>query len=77
MLLRLEAALPEGDAARRLRFIAEPQRLLFAAAWPLQVLSLKSFEAVLRMGVDLSGFSPAHQFLNSQAQPAVSTSLIL
>ena len=69
MLLRLQAALPEGDAARRCRLIAVPQRLFFAAAWPLHFLSPKSLEAVLRIGADLSGFPPAHQLLNSQPQP--------
>ncbi|MFL2671873.1 MAG: hypothetical protein ACJ0GR_02475 [Prochlorococcaceae cyanobacterium] len=68
MLLRLQAALPEGDAARRCRLIAVPQRLFFAAAWPLQCLSPKTFEAVLRMAADLSGFPPAHELLNSEAQ---------
>ena len=68
MLLRLQAALPEGDAARRCRLIAVPQRLFFAAAWPLQCLSPKTFEAVLRMAADLSGFPSAHELLNSEAQ---------
>ena len=69
MLLRLQQALPQGDAARRCRLIAVPQRLFFAAAWPLHLFSPKSQEAVLRMGADLSGFPSAHQLLNSQAQP--------
>ena len=68
MLLRLQAALPEGDAARRCRLIAVPQRLFFAAAWPLQCFSPKTFEAVLRMGADLSGFPSANELLSSQAQ---------
>ena len=68
MLLRLQAALPEGDAARRCRLIAVPQRLFFTAAWPLHFLSPKSLEAVLRMGADLSGFPSANELLSSQAQ---------
>jgi hypothetical protein len=31
--------------------------------------SPKAFEAVLRMGANLSGFTPAHQLLGREPQP--------
>jgi hypothetical protein len=35
----------------------------------LLLRSPKAFEAVLRMGVDLAGFPPAHQLLVESPQP--------
>ena len=63
MLVHLQAALPAADPARRCRLIAVPQRLFFAAACPVLLLSPKTFEALMRMGADLSPFTPAHELL--------------
>ena len=68
MLRRLQQALPYDDPARRCRLIEVPQRLFFTAASPLQLISPKTFEAVLRMGADLSGFMPAHELLQQPRQ---------
>ena len=68
MLLRLQEALPPDDPARQCRLMALPQRLFFAAVSPLQLTSPKNFEAVLRMGADLAGFTPAHELLQQPAQ---------
>ena len=45
------------------------RRLLVAAAAPLLLQSPKLFEAVLRMGSDLSGFIPSNQLLKAKPQP--------
>ena len=68
MLKRLQQALPFNDPARRCRLIEVPQRLFFTAASPLHLISPKAFEAVLRMGADLSGFMPAHELLQQPRQ---------
>jgi hypothetical protein len=69
MITALQEAQPSGDPARRCRLLTIPNRLFFLLAAPLLVRSPKAFEAVLRMGANLSGFTPAHQLLGSEPQP--------
>jgi hypothetical protein len=69
MLRDLQHSLPETHPARRCRVLSMPTRLFYAAAAPLLLQSPKAFEAVLRIGSDLSGFTPAHQLLKAQPQP--------
>ena len=69
MIRALQEAQPVGDPARRCRLLPIPNRLFFALAAPLLLRSPKSFEAVLRMGANLSGFTPAHQLLGREPQP--------
>jgi len=69
MLRALQQSLPHTDPARRCRVLSLPNRLFYAAATPLLLQSPKAFEAVLRMGSDLSGFTPAHQLLKAKPQP--------
>ena len=69
MLRALQQSLPQTDAARRCRVLSVPTRFFYAAAAPLLLHSPKAFEAVLRMGSDLSGFSKAHQLLKSPPKP--------
>jgi len=69
MLRALQQSLSQTDPARRCRVLSLPTRLFYAAASPLLLQSPKAFEAVLRMGSDLSGFTPAHQLLKSKPQP--------
>ena len=69
MLRALQQSLPQTDPARRCRVLSLPTRLFSAAASPLLLQSPKAFEAVLRMGSDLSGFTPAHQLLKAKPQP--------
>ena len=68
MITALQQAQPSGDRARRCRLVLIPNRLFALLAAPLAIRSLKSFEAVLRMGADLSGFTPASQLLDAQPQ---------
>lgn len=69
MIQAMQLALPPGDPARRCRLLPIPNRLLFALAAPLVLRSPKAFEAVLRMGADLAGFTPSHQLLGMPAKP--------
>ena len=68
MLRALQQSLPHTDPARRCRLLSVPNRLFFFASAALLLYSPKAFEAVLRMGSDLSGFTFAHQLLNSKPQ---------
>ena len=68
MISALQQALTPGDRARRCRVLSIPNRLFFLLAAPLLIRSPKAFEAVLRMGANLSGFTPAHQLLGSEPQ---------
>jgi nucleoside-diphosphate-sugar epimerase len=69
MISALQEAQPAGDPARRCRLLPIPNRLFFFLAAPLLLRSPKAFEAVLRMGANLSGFTPAHQLLGGEPQP--------
>lgn len=68
MLQALLQALPPNDPARRCRLLPLPSRLFHAAAAPLLLHSPKAFEAVLRIGADLAGFTPSHRLLNTEPQ---------
>jgi len=63
MLQALQHALPAQDPARRCHLLPLPSRLFHAAATPLLLHSPKAFEAVLRIGADLAGFTPSHCLL--------------
>jgi hypothetical protein len=69
MISALQEAQPAGDPARRCRLLPIPNRLFFFLAAPLLLRSPKAFEAVLRMGANLSGFTPAHQLLGGEPEP--------
>lgn len=69
MLHALQQALPHGDPGRRCRLLMIPNRLFFFLAAPLLLLSPKTFEAVLRIGVDLAGFTQSNEMLGQAAKP--------
>jgi len=69
MISALQQAQPADDPARRCRLLPIPNSIFFSLAAPLLLRSPKSFEAVLRMGANLSGFTPAHQLLGREPQP--------
>ena len=69
MISALQQAQLVGDPARRCRLLPIPNRLFFSLAAPLLLRSPKAFEAVLRMGANLSSFTPAHQLLGREPQP--------
>ena len=66
MLERLQRLANRGG---RTTLIPVPARLIYALAAPLLLVSPKRFEAVLRMGADLSGFMAAHQLLQRPPEP--------
>ena len=69
MISALQEAQPATDPARRCHLLPIPNRLFFSLAAPLLLRSPKAFEAVLRMGANLSDFTPAHQLLGREPQP--------
>ena len=69
MFLALQQSLPLTDSARRCRLLPLPSRLFYAVASPLLLFSPKAFEALMRMGANLSGFTPVHQLLQTKPQP--------
>ena len=69
MIRALQKAQPPSDPAQRCRLLPIPNRLFFSLAAPLLLHSPKAFEAVLRMGANLAGFTPAHQLLGTEPQP--------
>jgi hypothetical protein len=69
MLQALQQALPANDPARNCCICEIPKRLFFFLAAPLLLRSPKAYEAVLRIGADLAGFTPSHQLLNQPPQP--------
>lgn len=68
MISALQQAQPLADPARRCCLLSIPNRLFFLLAAPVLLRSPRAFEAVLRMGSNLSGFTPAHQIIGSAAQ---------
>ncbi|MBD2422494.1 hypothetical protein [Cyanobium sp. FACHB-13342] len=69
MIKALQQCQPPGDPARHCHLLPIPNRLFFSLAAPLLLRSPKAFEAVLRIGANLSGFTPAHQLLGREPQP--------
>ena len=69
MIRALQMAQPASDPAQRCRLLPIPNRLFFSLAAPMLLHSPKAFEAVLRMGANLSGFTPSHQLLGTEPQP--------
>ncbi len=68
MISALQQAEPAVDPARRCRLLPIPNRLFFFLAAPLLLRTPRAFEAVLRMGANLAGFTPAHQLLSRKPQ---------
>jgi len=69
MLQAVQQALPANDPARNCRICEIPNRLFFFLTAPLLLRSPKAYEAVLRIGADLAGFTPSHQLLDQPPQP--------
>lgn len=69
MIRALQNAQAASDPAHRCRLLPVPNRLFFSLAAPMLLRSPKAFEAVLRMGANLAGFTPAHQILGTDPQP--------
>ena len=69
LLKRLQSSGSREAVKRRCRLFTIPNQLFFFLAAPIALFSLKRYEAVLRIGADLSGFTPAGALL--QQTPAL------
>ena len=63
MLKRLQSSSSGEAVKRRCKLFTIPNQLFFFFAAPIALFSLKRYEAVLRIGADLSGFTPAGALL--------------
>ena len=77
MLRRLQKSAGPSDQASHCILLPLPPGLFLILAAPLLAISPKTFEAVLRIGADLAGFTPAHAILDEPprrfpAEPVVS-----
>ena len=68
MLKRLKSSSSGEALKRQCKLFTIPNQLFFFLAAPIALFSLKRYEAVLRIGADLSGFTPAGALL--QQPPA-------
>ena len=68
MLKRLQSSSSGEAVKRRCRLFTIPNQLFFFFAAPIALFSLKRYEAVLRIGADLAGFTAAGSLL--QQPPA-------
>ena len=66
-MVRLAFPSCRGDASCA-QAASTANRLFFALATPLVLCSPKAFEAVLRMGANLSGFTPANHLLGRERE---------
>ena len=69
MLQALQKVARKEDSSIRCWLLPIPNRLFFLLAAPLLLRSPKAYEAVLRMGADLAGFTPSHKLLAEPPQP--------
>jgi len=63
MISAIQCSQVEDDRAHTCLLLSVPNRVFFFLATPLLLLSPKTYEALLRMAVDLSGFTPVHKIL--------------
>ena len=68
MLKRLQSSSRSETRKSWCKLFTIPNQLFFFLAAPIALFSLKRYEAVLRIGADLSGFTPAGSLL--QQPPA-------
>jgi hypothetical protein len=68
MIEVLQQSQPSGYPAHRCRLFPIPNRLFYFLTAPLLLRSPRAFESVLRISVNLSGFTPAHMLLGCEPQ---------
>lgn len=69
MIRALQKSQRSTSPTRRCLLLQIPNRFFFMLSAPIVLISPKTFEAVLRMGTNLSNFTPAHQLLGGEPQP--------
>ena len=67
MLKRLQSAGSSEAVKRQCRLFTIPNQLFYFLAAPIALFSLKRYEAILRIGADLAGFTPAGSLLQQPA----------
>ena len=67
MLKRLQSSRSGEAVKRRCKLFTIPNQLFFFLAAPIALFSLKRYEAILRIGADLAGFTPAGSLLQLPA----------
>ena len=63
MLKRLQVSRDKASQQWECKLFRIPNRLFFFLAAPIALFSLKRYEAILRIGADLAGFTPAGSLL--------------
>ena len=63
MLKRLQSSSSGEAVKRRCKLFTIPNQLFFFLTAPIALVSLKRYEAILRIGADLAGFTPAGSLL--------------
>ena len=69
MIASLQSSYSPVDSVRRCRLFFIPNRIFFLLVAPLLIVSPKTFEAVLRISANLSGFTPSNQLLGTDPRP--------
>ena len=64
MLQRLQLSSNKESQKRRCKLFTIPNQLFFFLAAPIALFSLKRYEAILRIGADLAGFTSAGSLLH-------------
>ena len=63
MINLIKKSLPNNHKGKKCKIIEIPKSLFIFCSLPLIFLSLKNFEAVIRINSDLAGFYPTYKFL--------------
>ena len=66
MLKKIQKALPEDDKAKKCKIIIINRRLFFFLVSPLNLISPKWFESLLRINSDLAGFEKVSKLMKKQ-----------
>ena len=69
MVKALRDSLPPNDSAHYCTLLLCPKMLFYFFASPLLLCSPKTFEAILRIGANLSGFIPSYEIMKIEPQP--------
>ena len=66
MLKKLQSSSSKEAEKRQCKLFTIPNQLFFFLAAPIALFSLKRYEAILRIGADLAGFTPACSLLQQE-----------
>lgn len=68
MVNLIRESLPINHKAKKCRIVKIPQSLFIFLCLPLIFISLKSFEAILRINANLAGFTPSNKLLKTTSK---------